>query len=138
MIFCFLCKFRNSTDLEMFFWENIFSWFIWIIIFRSFAKVLFHHIQKIIVLSLIYSWIFDNQTTIFMKRVCDLFAIRLINCWVRKKARNIYNWDFSKSTSKHNIFRKFYQHFNNFYIYYKIFITSYHQFYVAAYYTKWH
>jgi len=72
-----------SSDLELLWahanlvvtlWLSLFEFFSSVQLFTSAAEVLLHQVDVIAVVLLLSSWVFNNQDTIFVKRICNLFA----------------------------------------------------------------
>lgn len=75
MILSSLFILRSSSNLIISLWIDVFCWFICIVVFWSSIEEFLYHINKSIILGLINSWVFYNETTIFMKCLCYLFTV---------------------------------------------------------------
>ena len=62
------------TNLVVTLWLSLFKFFSSVQLFTSAAEVLLHQVNVIAVVLLLSSWVLNNQDTIFMERICNLFA----------------------------------------------------------------
>lgn len=90
---CFLCILGCCSNLEVIFRENVGNRLAFIELLRPFIEKLFHLVQKLVVLFGIYSWIFDDETAIFMKRFSYGFAIFGIISRLFEEICDVDDWD---------------------------------------------
>lgn len=93
MLTGFLSVFWRCSNLEVLFRKDVWNRFSGIKLSWSFMEKLFHLIQELTVLFHIDSRIFDNQTPIFMKCICNSFTVLCIVSWLLKEVGNINNRD---------------------------------------------
>jgi hypothetical protein len=69
-----------DTDLVVTLWLSLFKFFTGVQLLASAAEVLLHQVDVVAVVLLLSSWVFNDQNTILVKRICNLLA-EILHFW---------------------------------------------------------
>jgi len=69
-----------DTDLVVTLWLSLFKFFTGVQLLASAAEVLLHQVDVVAVVLLLSSWVFNDQNTILVERICNLLA-EILHFW---------------------------------------------------------